>query len=233
VTSDKSREKGYINPVLVFNLSLVADYLSLLFKMNSSYAKAETIMEAVLAPLDVARSLALVIAFSLLTALSAQVVVPLPWTPVPITGQTFAVLLTGALLGSRLGALAMMAYLIEGASGLPFFRSGQGGLHYLLLTPTAGYLFSYPAAAFLTGWLAERGWDKKYLTAAAAMSLGSIVILLCGWSWLATFYAPSALAAWTTGVAPFLPGDVVKIALAAAVLPTGWAILRRTGNMQA
>jgi biotin transporter BioY len=198
--------------------------------MNTYHAKAETLAGAVLAPLDVVRSVALIIAFSLLTALSAQVVIPLPWTPVPITGQTFAVLLTGALLGSRLGALAMIAYLVEGASGLPFFRSGQGGLHYLLVSPTAGYLFSYPLAAFLTGWLAERGWDKKYPTAVTAMGLGSVVILLCGWSWLAAFYAPSAQAAFATGVAPFLAGDVVKIALAAAVLPTGWAILRRTGN---
>jgi biotin transport system substrate-specific component len=199
--------------------------------MDTSYGKAETLAGAALAPLDWVRSVALVVAFSLLTALSAQVVIPLPWTPVPITGQTFAVLLTGALLGSRLGALAMIAYLVEGACGLPFFRSGQGGLHYLLFSPTAGYLFSYPLAAFLTGWLAGRwGWDKKYLTAAAAMALGSIVILLCGWSWLALFYAPTAIDAWRAGVAPFLAGDVVKIALAAAVLPTGWAILRRTGS---
>lgn len=196
----------------------------------NTYAKAETLMGAALAPLDWVRSVVLVVAFSLLTALSAQVVIPLPWTPVPITGQTFAVLLTGALLGSRLGALAMIAYLAEGAVGLPFFRSGQGGLHYLLFSPTAGYLFSYPLAAFLTGWLAERGWDRRYLTAAAAMLLGSIVILLCGWSWLAAFYAPTAFAAWRAGVEPFLLGDVVKISLAAAVLPTGWAILRRTGN---
>ena len=198
--------------------------------MNNSYAKAETLAGAALAPLDWMRSAALVVAFSLLTALSAQVTIPLPWTPVPITGQTFAVLLTGALLGSRLGALAMIAYLIEGASGLPFFRSGQGGLHYLVFSPTAGYLFSYPLAAFVTGWLAERGWDKKYMKAAAAMGLGSCVILLCGWSWLALLYAPTVIAAWRLGVQPFLVGDVVKIALAAAVLPTGWAILRRTGS---
>ncbi len=198
--------------------------------MNTSYAKAETLAHVALAPLDWVRQLMLVVAFSLLTALAAQVVIPLPWTPVPITGQTFAVLLTGALLGSRMGALAMIFYLIEGASGLPFFRSGQGGFHYLLFSPTAGYLFSYPLAAFLTGWLAERGWDRGYLKAAGAMGLGSLVILLCGWSWLALLYAPSALAAWRLGVEPFLLGDLVKIALAAAVLPTGWAILRRTSS---
>src|SRR5919199_740679 len=123
--------------------------------MNTSYAKAETLAGALLAPINWTRSIVLVVAFSLLTALSAQVVIPLPWTPVPITGQTFAVLLTGALLGSRMGALAMMLYLIEGASGLPFFYAGHGGAAHLLNPMTAGYLLSYPAAAFVTGLLAE------------------------------------------------------------------------------
>ncbi len=161
-----------------------------------------------------------------MTALAAQIVIPVP--PVPITAQTFAVLLTGALLGSRLGALAMIAYLIEGASGLPFFQAGHGGAHYLLLSPTAGYLWSYPAAAFVTGLLAERGWDKRCLSAAAAMLLGSMVILLTGWAWLARFTTP--MEAFQFGVARFLIGDAVKIALAAAVLPTGWALLNRKAS---
>lgn len=193
--------------------------------MNHSHARAETLAGAVLAPLDWARSLALVVAFSLLTALAAQVVIPFPL--VPVTGQTFAVLLTGALLGSRLGALAMIAYLIEGASGLPFFYAGHAGLQHLI-GPTAGYLWAFPVAAFLTGWLAERGWDRRFLTAAAAMALGSVVILLSGWAWLSRFMpAPVAL---HEGVLKFLAGDVVKIMLAAAVLPSGWALLRRTGS---
>jgi biotin transport system substrate-specific component len=196
--------------------------------MNTSYAKAETLTSAVLAPLDVVRSLALIVAFSLLTALAAQVAIPLPGTFVPITGQTFAVLLTGALLGSRLGALAMIAYLIEGASGLPFFYAGGSGVQHLLFSPTSGYLLSYPVAAFVVGLLAERGWDRRFLTAAAAMALGSVVILLGGWAWLARFMSP--VAAWNFGVAPFLIGDLVKIALAAAVLPSGWAILRKTSR---
>lgn len=194
--------------------------------MNTYTAKVETLSSAVLAPLDLLRSLALVIAFSLLTALAAQVAIPLPGTLVPITGQTFAVLLTGALLGSRLGALAMIAYLIEGASGLPFFAAGGSGLPRLLSSPTSGYLLSYPVAAFVVGLLSERGWDRRFVTAAAAMALGSVVILLGGWAWLARFMSP--MAAWNVGVAPFLIGDVVKIVLAAAVLPTGWALLRRT-----
>ncbi|HEV7373768.1 MAG TPA: biotin transporter BioY, partial [Pyrinomonadaceae bacterium] len=172
--------------------------------MNTSYAKAETLTSAVLAPLDLVRSLALVVAFSLLTALAAQVVIPLPL--VPITGQTFAVLLTGALLGSRLGALAMIAYLIEGASGLPFFYAGGSGVQHLLFSPTSGYLVAYPLAAFVVGLLSERGWDRRFLTAAAAMALGSVVILLGGWAWLARFVSPTA--AFSAGVAPFLLGDL-------------------------
>jgi biotin transport system substrate-specific component len=196
--------------------------------MNTSYAKAETLTSAVLAPLDLGRVLALVVGFSLLTALAAQVVIPLPWTPVPVTGQTFAVLLTGALLGSRLGALAMIAYLIEGASGLPFFYAGGSGVQHLLFSPTSGYLLAYPVAAFLVGLLSERGWDRRFLTAAAAMALGSVVILLGGWAWLARFVSPAA--AFGAGVAPFLVGDLIKIVLAAAVLPSGWALLRKTSR---
>jgi biotin transport system substrate-specific component len=192
----------------------------------NSYAKAETLVGAVVAPLDWMRSVALVVAFSLFVALAAQVVVPLPWTPVPLTGQTFAVLLTGALLGSRLGALALIAYLAEGAVGLPFFSGGAGGAHYLFFSPTAGYLFAFPAAACVTGYLAERGWDRRLLTAAAAMLVGSLVILTGGWAWLALFLR-SGVEAFRLGVTPFLVGDLLKIALAAAALPAGWTLLRR------
>jgi biotin transport system substrate-specific component len=197
--------------------------------VSTSYAKAETLVGAFAAPLGWSKSVALVVAFSLLTALAAQVSVPLPWTPVPLTGQTFAVLLTGALLGSRLGALAMLAYLAEGAAGLPFFRNGAGGAHYLLFSPTTGYLLAFPLAAFVTGLLAERGWDRRFLTAAAAMFVGSLVILAGGWLWLTLFFR-TAWEAFNAGVAPFIVGDLVKIALAAGALPAGWAVLRRTGS---
>jgi biotin transport system substrate-specific component len=193
----------------------------------NSYAKAETLVGAFAAPLDWTRSALLVVGFSLLTALAAQVVVPLPWTPVPLTGQTFAVLLTGALLGPRLGALAMLAYLAEGAAGLPFFRGGAGGVGHLS-GATAGYLFAFPAAAYVTGVLAERGWDRRFLTAAAAMALGSFVILAGGWAWFSLVLGGEQ--AFWRGVLTFLPGDVVKIALAAAALPAGWALLRKTGG---
>jgi biotin transport system substrate-specific component len=197
--------------------------------VNTSYAKAETLTSVVLYPLDWTRQVALVVAFSLLMALSAQFVIPLPWTPVPITGQTFVVLLAGALLGSRLGALAMIAYLIEGASGLPFFRAGGGGLTYLAVSPTTGYLLSYPLAAFVTGLLAERGWDKRFTTAAVAMAMGSVLILLGGWAWLSLWFK-TASDAWRAGVLPFLLGDAIKIALAAAALPAGWAVVHHRAS---
>ncbi len=194
----------------------------------NTYAKAETLTGALFAPLDWLRAGALVVAFSLLTALAAQVAIPLPFTPVPVTLQTFAVLLTGALLGKRLGALAMLVYLFEGACGLPFFSMGRGGAAHLLFAPTSGYLLAYPLAAFVTGWLAERGWDRRTVTAAAAMALGSAVIFAGGWLGLLRFMRPAT--AFMLGVVPFLAGDVIKLALAAAVLPSGWALLRRTGT---
>ena len=192
-----------------------------------TYAKAETLTGAWLAPLDSVKSAALVVAFSLFVALSAQVVIPLPFTPVPLTMQTFAVLLTGALLGSRLGALALALYVMEGAAGLPFFSAGRGGAHHLLYTPAVGYLLSYPVAAFVTGWLAERGWDRRFSTAATAMLLGSALILFGGWLGFLLFQSPAV--AFSMAVVPFIPGDIVKIALAAAALPSGWALLRRRG----
>lgn len=166
----------------------------------------------------------LVVAFSWLTALAAQVTIPLPFTPVPITGQSFAVLLTGLLLGPRLGALSIGLYLLQGGLGLPFFKGGSGGLNYLFYTATAGYLWAFPVAAAVTGWLAERGWDRHVGTAMAAMALGSFVILTGGWAWLA-IVSQSATRAFELGVLPFLLGDVIKIALAGCVLPLAWQIV--------
>jgi biotin transport system substrate-specific component len=181
-------------------------------------------MGAALAPLDATRSAGLVIVFSLFIAACAQFSIQIG--PVPITGQSFAVLLTGALLGSRLGAMAVIAYLIEGALGLPFFAGGGGGI-VRFFGPTGGYLVAFPAAAFITGAFAEHGWDKRYLTAVAAMAIGSAVILLGGLAWFTILTNTPPVAAFKLAVLPFLAGDVIKIALAAAVLPTGWALLRR------
>jgi biotin transporter BioY len=192
-----------------------------------SYAPPDTLLSAALAPLDWTRSVSLVVAFSLLTALAAQIVIPVG--PVPITGQTFAVLLTGALLGSRLGAITMIVYLIEGASGLPFFYGGLSGVGHLL-GPTGGYLVAFPAGAFITGAFAENGWDKRFATAVLAMAVGSIVILLAGLAWFSLLTHTSPLVAFQVSVLKFIPGDVIKILLAAAVLPTGWALLKRKAS---
>jgi biotin transport system substrate-specific component len=195
--------------------------------MNTTYSQPDTLMGAALAPLDRTRSIPLVFAFSLLTALAAQIAIPIG--PVPVTGQTFAVLLTGALLGSRLGAAAMIVYLVEGACGLPFFAGGSGGMGHLL-GPTGGYLVAFPAAAYITGAFAENGWDKRFLTAAAAMFVGSLVIILAGASWFSVLTHTPLLRSLSIGVVPFILGDIIKIVLAAAVLPTGWALLKRKAS---
>ena len=192
-----------------------------------SYNEADTLLGAALAPMDWTRSVSLVFVFSLLTALAAQLVIPIGL--VPITAQTFAVLLTGALLGSRLGAMAMIVYLLEGASGLPFFYGGRGGLLHLF-GPTGGYLFAFPAAAFITGAFAENGWDKRFLTAVAAMAAGSAIIMVAGWAWFSFVTHTAPVQAFKLSVAPFLIGDVIKIVLAAAVLPSGWYLLKRKAS---
>lgn len=165
----------------------------------------------------------LVVGGSVLMALMAQIVIPLPFTPVPITGQTFGVLLTGALLGSRRGALSVVLYLLEGVLGLPVFAGGASGPGRLL-GPTGGYLLGFVAAAWVTGYLCERGWDRRVLSATLAMGIGNGVIYLFGLLWLAYFVGPGR--ALMAGLWPFIPGDVVKIAMAAFALPPGWALVR-------
>ena len=179
----------------------------------------------------------LVLAGSLLMALTAQISIPLPFTPVPITGQTFGVLLIGALLGPRLGALTMLLYLAQGLMGLPVFAGGRSawtpssfpGIP-VIIGPTAGYLFSYPIAAAVVGALAHRGWDRRVRTALPAMILGNIIILALGFLWLAGATALfrgsfDVLALLNMAVLPFLPGDAIKILLAALALPGGWQLL--------
>ena len=166
---------------------------------------------------------------TVLTIVAAQVSIPLPFTPVPFTLQPMVVLLGAAALGSRLGASAQILYIVAGLAGLPVFAASpvlpQGVAR--LLGPTGGYLMSYPLAAFLTGYLAERGLDRRYLTSVLAMGAGLAVIFTCGVLWLA-FGAPHAgvSAAVASGLLPFLPADIVKVFLAAAVLPTAWKLLR-------
>ena len=170
-----------------------------------------------------------VVLFAALTAAAAQVSIPLPFTPVPFTLQPMVVLLGGAVLGSRLGMSAQVLYLLAGIAGLPVFAASpvlpQGVLR--LLGPTGGYLMSYPFAAFLTGSLAERGFDRRYLTSVIAMACGLGLIFAAGIVWLA-FFARSAVGLETalrTGLYPFIPADIFKIFLAAAVMPALWRLI--------
>jgi len=176
-------------------------------------------------PIRVA-SVALAVA---VTAASAQFTMPVPFTAVPFTFTPMAVLLTAAALGSRLGAFSQMVYVLLGAAGVAVFSPSAtlppGVMR--LVGPTGGYLLAYPVAAFVTGWLTERGWDRRYLTSAAAMLLGLAVIYLGGVSWLTVAYTHSIGVAITMGLAQFVVFDVLKIAASALVLPQAWRFLGR------
>jgi len=174
--------------------------------------------------------IAAVLFVTALTAAAAQISVPLPFTPVPFTLQPMVVLLGGAALGSRLGMSSQALYLLAGVAGLPVFAASPvlpQGLGRLL-GPTGGFLLSYPVAAFVTGWLAERTYDRRYLTSILAMSCGLAIIFACGVAWLAWFAQPAPLGlsvALRTGLYPFLPADILKILLASAILPGVWTFV--------
>lgn len=158
--------------------------------------------------------------------LSAKIEVPLQ--PVPMTMQTFVVLTLGLAYGWRLGGATTVLYLALGAIGLPVFSGGWGeggGLHHLVVGPTAGYLVGFAAAAALVGGLAERGWDRSPLTAAAAMVAGNLVIYGLGLAWLAGLIGTGLAIAH--GLLPFLVGDAIKIALGTALLPLAWKLVGR------
>jgi biotin transport system substrate-specific component len=169
--------------------------------------------------------LPLVLGASCVIALAAQLAIQLPFSPVPITGQTLALLLLAAALGRVRAAAAALCYLAEGAAGIPVFAGGSAGAH-VLAGPTGGYLVGFVPAAWLVGALAERGFDRHPATTAIAMLIGNAVVLLCGASWLAVFVGPDR--AVMLGVLPFLIGDVVKAAFAAALLPLSWRALGGT-----
>jgi len=161
-----------------------------------------------------------------LLTLSAKVNLPLPY--VPMTLQTLVVLVIGAAYGWRLGSATVMAYLAEGAIGLPVFAGPVGGLAPLI-GPTAGYLFGFVAAAFVTGWLSERGWDRSVLRLFVAMALGHILILATGFGWLAFGMKLGLEKAWLVGIAPFIAASLIKNALGAALVPAIRRMFDRAG----
>ncbi|HUP49555.1 MAG TPA: biotin transporter BioY [Thermoanaerobaculia bacterium] len=166
----------------------------------------------------------LVVAASALIAIAAQIAISVPFSPVPLTMQPLAVLLVGVVLGASRGAAAATLYLIEGASGLPVFAQGHGGALWLA-GPTAGYLLSYPFAAFIAGWFSERGWGGTVGRAVAGMLVALMVVYAGGWSWLAVL--TDARSAFAAGVAPFILADIVKIALGASLLPYAQRLVTR------
>ncbi len=185
-----------------------ATYAGLLRPSNKAYARLYDI--------------ALVVGGSLSIAVAAQLKIFLPFSPVPITGQTFAVLMAGALFGAWRGSLSVLLYLIMGLSGFDVFALGGG--FSALLGPTGGYLVGFIAAACVTGLLAEKGWNQRVESTLLAMVLGSMTMYTFGLLWLCCLMGVSK-AVLTVGLYPFIIGDLLKIALAAFLLPSGWKLL--------
>ena len=166
---------------------------------------------------------AITLAGSVLIALCAQVSVP--FYPVPLTMQTFAVILIGLTYGWRLGGITVALYLIEGSIGLPVFAGGKGGM-IVMMGPTAGYLYGFFLAAVACGWFTERGFDRSYLKLIVPLLVGNVLLYTSGLIWLGNFIG------WDKpvlelGLYPFIPGDLMKIALVAVLLPTVWKYVER------
>lgn len=179
---------------------------------------------ATIKPNSFLAELPILLSFNLLLVACSYISINLPFSPVPITGQTFGILLIAMTLGSVRGTGIVAAYLLEGAVGLPVFAGGTAGLAKFI-GPTGGYLLGFLVVAYIVGMLADRGWDRGYIKSLFAMTLGTAIIFAGGLSWLSTFLPPEML--FTQGLYPFIPGAVVKIALAFAVLPTLWKMRRQ------
>ena len=175
--------------------------------------------------LTIARAAALMMAGTL--ALWASARINVPFYPVPMTMQTLVVLMIGAAYGARLGAATVALYLFEGAMGLPVFAgTPERGIGLVYMAgPTGGFLLGFAVAAYLTGWLAERGWDRSIPKLLGAMALGHAVIFLFGLAWLSTFVGPAM--AWSFGVAPFYAATLFKTVLGAVALPAVWSLVKR------
>ncbi len=172
-------------------------------------------------PGGLVRSIALVIGGAVFVGLTAQISIPLPFTPVPLTLQTFSVLLVGAALGSIRGASSMALYLLVGVAGVPWFASHHSGWAF----PSFGYIVGFIAAAWLVGRLAENGADRRVVPTIGMMALGNVVIYVFGVAGLMLIANLSFGKAIALGVLPFLIGDVIKILLAAGLLPGTWKLI--------
>lgn len=176
------------------------------------------------------RNIALIVVGALLIYLTARVAFPVPGSPIPVTGQTFGVLLAGGALGFRRGVSSVALYVLIGLVGLPFFAEGKGGIN-VILGSSGGYLIGFIVAGAIVGRLAELGWDRRILGAVVAMLIGNVVIYLIGVPWLMAVAHFDLATGIAKGVTPFLIGDAVKLVLAAAAFPAAWWIVgRRPGE---
>jgi biotin transporter BioY len=170
--------------------------------------------------LNLVKEVILIFSFSVLTGICSKLKIEIG--PIPITMQTFAVLLTGAILGSKRGALSQLTYLLFGLFGVPWFARG-GGISYIM-SPTFGYIVGFVFCAFLVGFLCEKGSDRKILTCVLAMFFGNIILYIPGLLWLAKFVGFDKVL--EVGFFPFMAGDLIKIFLAGLTLPFLWRILK-------
>jgi biotin transport system substrate-specific component len=185
-------------------------------------------------PLTRWRTATVVVGATLLTAVAAQVRIPLGFTPVPVTGQTFAVLLVAAALGARRAMASQGLYWAMAAVGLPVFSDLRGGWD-VATGATAGYVVGFILAAGLVGLLAERGQDRTFMTSVPTMLLGSVVIYTTGVLWLSRsldlpLYTGDGRDAFTLGLTPFIVGDLLKVVLAAVLTPAAWALVQRRSS---
>ena len=192
------------------------------------HAVHPNVISAVALPRRAVATVGLMVGFALLTAVAAQIRIPLPGTPIAITGQTFAVLIAGAALGSRIAAGSMTVYVALGAIGLPFFAGGQGGWTYAT-GASFGYLVGFVAAAWLVGRFAEQRRDRSIRTAIPAVLIGSAAVYTLGvtWLWATVDSIPTLSAALSAGLYPFLAGDLIKAILAGLALPAAWFVVDR------
>ncbi|MDA3838359.1 MAG: biotin transporter BioY [Candidatus Delongbacteria bacterium] len=189
--------------------------------MNTNLANL-TLADTIWKEKSIAKDIILVASTSLMIALMAQIVIPM--YPVPFTGQTLGVLLTGALIGKKRASLSLLSYLLMGFIGMPVFVGGTFGIARLA-GPTGGYLIGFVFAAMIVGYLCEKGWDRNFITSVFAMIIGSVVIYSFGLLWLSNFTGWSKVL--SSGLIPFISGDIIKILIAASILPAGWKLIKK------
>lgn len=190
---------------------------------NTQAAVARPAVLGDLVPGRLARDAALVVGAAVFVGVAAQISVPVPGTPVPVSGQTFAVLLSGAALGLNRSVLAMALYAVAGTLGVPWFSQGSSGWHFA----SYGYVLGFVLAGAVVGALAARGGDRSPLRTVGTMALGTLLIYAVGVPWLMAMTHSGFGAALSMGVRPFLAGDALKVLLAAGVLPGAWRLVRR------